>query len=145
MWDKEKGRGGIEGKEENQFTQELKLGDKLAVERTIMAADRTMLAGVRTSMSLIAFGFTIFNLLKYLQEHAPMGHIRAHTPRNLGVFMVVTGTAPLLIMIIQYYRTLKRMGRKESFLTNPNFQIAAAIFVLGAILLLTLIADILVL
>ncbi len=145
MWEKEKDEGGIERKEENQFTQELKLSDKLAVERTILAADRTMLAGVRTSLSLIAFGFTIFNLLKYLQEHAPMGHIRTHTPRNLGIFMLLTGTVPLLMMIIQYYRTLKRMGRKESILTNPNFQMAVTIFVLGAILLLTLIADILVL
>ena len=104
-----------------------------------------MLAGVRTSMSLIAFGFTIFNLLKYLQEHAPMTHIRTHTPRNLGVFMLLTGTVPLLFMIIQYYRALKRMGRKESILSNPNFQMAVTIFLLGAILLMTLIGDILVL
>ena len=146
MWDKEeKHEGGIERKEENQFTQELKLGDKLAVERTILAADRTMLAGVRTSLSLIGFGFTIFNLLKYLQEHAPMGHIRTHTPRNIGVFMVLTGTVPLLVMIIQYYRTLKRMGRKENILINPNFQMAVTIFLLGAIMLLTLLGNILVL
>jgi putative membrane protein len=146
MSDKEKGGQEVERKkEDNQFTQELKLADKLAIERTILAADRTMLAGVRTSMSLIGFGFTIFNLLKYLQEHAPMGHIRTHTPRNIGAFMVLTGTVPLLFMIIQYYRTLKRMGRKESIFTNPNFQMAVTIFVLGAIMLLTLIANILVL
>ncbi len=145
MWDKEKGEAGVARKEDNQFTQELKLADKLAVERTILAADRTMLAGVRTSLSLIGFGFTIFNLLKYLQEHAPVGRMRAHTPRNLGVFMVVTGTVPLLFMIIQYYRTLKRMGRKESILKNPNFQMAVTIFVLGAIMLLTLLGNILVL
>jgi putative membrane protein len=145
MWDKEKEGVGSVRKEENEFTQELKLGDKLAVERTILAADRTMLAGVRTSMSLIGFGFTIFNLLKYLQEHAPMGHIRTHTPRNIGAFMVLTGTVPLLVMIIQYYRTLKRMGRKESIFSNPNFQMAVTIFVLGAIMLLTLLGNILVL
>ncbi len=132
-------------KKRTQFTQEQTLSDKLAVERTILAADRTMLAGVRTSMSLIGFGFTLFNLLKYLQEHAPMTHIRTHTPRNLGVFMLLTGTVPLLFMIIQYYRALKRMGRKESILSNPNFQMAVTIFVLGAILLMTLIGDILVL
>jgi putative membrane protein len=145
MWDKEKGEAAVERKEDTQFTQELKLADKLAVERTILAADRTMLAGARTSLSLIGFGFTIFNVLKYLQEHAPMRHIRAHTPRNLGVFMVLTGTIPLLFMIIQYYRTLKRMGRKESILSNPNFQMAVTIFVLGVILLLTFIGNVLVL
>ena len=48
---------------------DLKITDKLAVERTVLAADRTMLAGVRTSLSFIGFGFTIFNVLRYVYEH----------------------------------------------------------------------------
>jgi hypothetical protein len=39
MLDTEKNGAGSETKEEIQFTQELKLADKLAVERTVMAAD----------------------------------------------------------------------------------------------------------
>ena len=133
-------------KEENQFTQELKLADKLAIERTVLAADRTMLAGVRTSMALIGFGFTIFNILKYVQEHSPIKVImRPHTPRNIGGFLLAVGTIPLLVMIVQYSRTLKRMGRKESVVSNPNFQMAVAILLLGTILLITLIGNILLL
>jgi len=30
-----------------------------------------MLAGVRTSLSFIGFGFTIFNVLRYVLEHWP--------------------------------------------------------------------------
>jgi len=131
--------------EENEISQELKLSDKLAVQRTILAADRTMLAGVRTAMSFIGFGFTIFNVLKYLQEHSPIKFMRPQTPRNIGSFMVVAGTIPLLVLIIQYSRTLKRMGRKESVFSNPNFQMAGAIFLLGTILLVTLIGNILLL
>jgi putative membrane protein len=145
MLDEEKLRAGIVRKEENEFTQELKLADRLAIERTVLAADRTMLAGIRTSMSFIGFGFTIFNILKYLQEHAPMKVIRPHTPRNFGAFMLFTGTVPLLFMLIQYCRTLKRMGPKTSLLSNPNFQMAVAILLLGIILLVTLIGDILLL
>ena len=136
----------IERKEEKEFAQELKLADKLAVERTVLAADRTMLAGVRTSMALIGFGFTIFNILKYVQEHSPIKVImRPQTPRNIGGFLLVVGTIPLLVMIVQYSRTLKRMGRKESVISNPNFQIAIAILLLGIILLITLIGNILLL
>ncbi len=132
--------------EENEFKQELKLADKLAIERTVLAADRTMLAGVRTSMALIGFGFTIFNILKYVQENSPIKVImRVHTPRNIGGFLLVVGTIPLLVMIAQYSRTLKRMGRKESVLTNPNFQMAVAILLLGTVLLVTLIGNILLL
>ena len=132
--------------EESEFQQELKLSDKLAIERTVMAADRTMLAGVRTSMALIGFGFTIFNILKYLQDHSPMKAImRQQTPRNIGGFMLLVGVIPLFVMIIQYSRSLKRMGRKESIVSNPNFQMAIAILLLGAILLITLIGNILLL
>jgi|HubBroStandDraft_5_1064220.scaffolds.fasta_scaffold367911_1 putative membrane protein len=147
MLDKEKSGAGSEiEKEENEFKQELKLADRLAVERTVLAADRTMLAGVRTSMALIGFGFTIFNVLKYVQEHSPMKVImRPQTPRNIGGFMLAVGIIPLFLMITQYSRTLKRMGRKESVFRNPNFQMAAAVLLLGTILLVTLIGNILLL
>ena len=129
--------------EEKQFGQELKLADKLAVERTVMSADRTMLAGVRTSMSFIGFGFTIFNILKYVQEHSPIKVImRPQTPRNIGIFMLVAGTVPLFFMMIQYSRTLKRMGKNEIVIRNPNFQMAAIILLLGVILLISVIANI---
>jgi len=132
--------------EENEIKPEdLKLSDKLAVERTVLAADRTMLAGVRTSLSFIGFGFTIFNVLRYVQEHAPATRLmRPETPRNVALFMLMAGTVPLFVMMIQYYRSLKRMG-KENVLTNPNFQMAGVIFLLGTILLITLIGDIILL
>jgi putative membrane protein len=147
MLDTEKSGAEIERKEENEFKQELKLADKLAIERTVLAANRTMLAGVRTSMAFIGFGFTIFNILKYLQQHAaaPVKLMRPQTPRNIGLVMLVAGTIPLLVMIIQYSRTLKRMGRKESVVSNPNFQMAGVILLLGTILLVTLIGNILLL
>jgi uncharacterized membrane protein YidH (DUF202 family) len=63
---------GSEAMEENEIkSEDLKLSDKLAVERTVLAADRTMLAGVRTSVSFVGFDFTIFNVLHYLHEHTP--------------------------------------------------------------------------
>jgi putative membrane protein len=146
MPDQEKENAGAVVEEQQQFTQELKLADRLAMERTVMAADRTMLAGVRTSMALIGFGFTIFNILKYVQEHSPIKVImRPQTPRNIGGFMLVVGIVPLFAMILQYSRTLKRMGKKESLFSNPNFQMAAAILLLGIILLATLIGNILLL
>ena len=141
MLDKEKGRA--VSVEENEIWEALKLADKLAVERTVLAADRTMLAGVRTSMSFIGFGFTVFNLLKYMQENAPMKFMRPHTPRNFGIIMLVAGTIPLFFMTIQYARTLKRMGKKENVVRNPNFQMATVLVLLGALLLISVIGNIL--
>ncbi len=127
---------------EERDRQELKLGDKLALERTILAADRTMLAGVRTSISFIGFGFTIFNVLRYVQEHSPLKVImRPQTPRNIGGLMLLAGIIPLFFMMIEYVRALKRLGRKGSVAGNPNVQMAVAIFLLGTVLLLSLIVN----
>ena len=132
----------VVGSEQSIIREDLKLADKLAIERTVLAADRTMLAGVRTSMSFIGFGFTIFNLLRYMQENAAIKAMRPQTPRNFGIFMLVAGTLPLLAMMIQYSRTLKRMGKIESVVSNPNFQMAIVVFLLGLILLVSVIANI---
>jgi uncharacterized membrane protein YidH (DUF202 family) len=135
--------GASAGIEDNRIKpEELKLTDKLAVERSVFAADRSMLAGVRTSLNFIGFGFTIYNVLRYLQEHSSAKFIRPETPRNFGLFMFVAGTAPLIVMMIQYYRILKRMGTKLSVVGNPNFQMAFAVLLLGTVLLATLIANI---
>ena len=138
----EKENAGTVIEEQQQFTQELKLADRLALQRTVLAADRTMLAGVRTSLSFIGFGFTIFNILRYLQEHASVKLMRPHTPRNIGLFMLAAGTIPLFFMIVQYSRILKRMGKTEGVFGNPNFQMAGVILLLGIILLVSLVANI---
>lgn len=143
MPDQEKSAVGSE--EDLLIGQELKLADRLAVRRTVLAADRTMLAGVRTSLSFISFGFTIFTILRYVQEHAPMKFMRPHTPRNFGLFMLAAGTIPLFFMIVQYARTLKRMGKTEGVFSNPNFHMAGVVFLLGIVLLVSLVGDILLL
>ncbi len=124
---------------------ELKLADRLALERTVLAADRSMLSAVRTSLNFIAFGFTIYNVLRYLQEHSAGEFLRPQTPRNFGMFMLLAGTVPLFVMMIQYYRTLKRIGTgtKVNVFSNPCFLMAFAAFLLGTILLVTLTLSIL--
>jgi putative membrane protein len=122
---------------------ELKLADRLAVERTVLAADRSMLAGVRTSLNFIGFGFAIYQVLRYLQENSSVTFMRPHTPRNFGMFMFLAGTAPLFVMMIQYYRTLERIGTKLNVLSNPYFQMALAAALLGTVLLTTFTVNIL--
>jgi len=122
---------------------ELKLADRLAVERTVLAADRSMLAGVRTSLNFIGFGFAIYQVLRYLQENSSVTFMRPQTPRNFGMFMFLAGTAPLVVMMIQYYRTLERIGTKLNVLSNPYFQMALAAALLGTVLLTTFTVNIL--
>ena len=122
---------------------ELKLADRLAVERTLLAADRSMLAGVRTALNFIGFGFAIYQVLRLLQQNSAVAVMRPNTPRNFGMFMILAGTAPLVIMMIQYYRTLKRIGTNLNVFTNPYFQMAFAAALLGTVLLTTFTLNIL--
>ena len=121
---------------------DLPLRDRLAIDRTAFSVDRSLLAGVRTSVNFIGFGFTIYNVLRYLQEHTPARFIGSNTPRNFGIFMFAAGTVPLIVMMIQYHRIMKQMGSKLSIFSNPTFYMAFAVLGWG-LLLATQIVNIL--
>ena len=122
--------------------EELKISDRLAVERTIQAEGCSLLAWVRTSLSLIGFGFTIFKALQYLYEEGSRQLLRPQTPRNIGLFLIIAGTVPLLLAIIQYVRKIKQLGKKGHLLLDPDFLAASVIFLFGVILILTVVLKI---
>ena len=87
----------------NQLAQER---TDLATQRNLMAADRTLMAWVRTSLSLQAFGFTIYKVLQELQR-AGIALPREHTPRNVGLFLIALGTLAIVMGTVEYWQTLK--------------------------------------
>jgi putative membrane protein len=121
-------------------SEEMKLGDRLAVERTILAADRTLLASVRTSMSFIGFGFTIYKILQQLQKSGVATLVREQTPRNLGIFMILGGIVPLALSMFQYKRIVTRLGGRGVYV-NPNMVTAGAILLVGVFLLVVVVAN----
>jgi putative membrane protein len=68
----------------------------MAVSRTRIAAGRTLMAWIRTSNSMIGFGFTIHKFFQYLPEEIAAGNIqRPYAPRNLGLTLIALGTLAL--------------------------------------------------
>lgn len=69
--------------------------------RSELSNVRTLLAWVRTSVSLIGFGFTIYNFYRgFLEELAtPQG---ADAARNLGLALVGAGTLAMVIALWNY-------------------------------------------
>ena len=122
--------------------EELKISDKLAVQRTIQSEGRSLLAWVRTSLSLIGFGFTLFKFLQYLYQEGARELMRPQTPRNIGMFLIITGTIPLLLAIIQYVRKIKQLGKKGNIFLDPNFLAAGVVFLFGFLLTLTIVLRI---
>jgi putative membrane protein len=69
--------------------------------RTVMALERTLMAWIRTSLSLISFGFTIFKFLEAMQDRSSPG-VRGNAPRNLGLFLICLGIGVLVLAMFQF-------------------------------------------
>lgn len=76
--------------------------------RTRLALERTIMAWMRTSVSLIGFGFTIvqfFQRLGSMEGVAPA--LRPQAPRHLGLAMIACGVLGLLVSAWQYRRLVQ--------------------------------------
>jgi putative membrane protein len=91
------------------------LGNYFAWLRTLLATERTLKAETRTSVSLIAFGFTIVQFFEKLRDmSSSTGHVvRAETPRDLGLALIALGVASGLVSILQYRRLENRLWSKD--------------------------------
>jgi putative membrane protein len=68
--------------------------------RTRMALERTQMAWIRTGVSLIAFGFTVYQVLSRLP--APGRTVTYHAARDLGLIMIGTGIVAMLFAVLDY-------------------------------------------
>ena len=68
----------------------------LAVQRTRMSADRTLMAVIRTSLSLVSFGFTISQIFRKLTESKVLNG-DAMAGRHFGVALVLVGITMLVL------------------------------------------------
>ena len=113
----------------------------LGTLRTIMAADRTLMAWVRTSLSMLSFGFTIY---KFLETAAEQGHLsRPESPQRVGLFLVGMGTGSMILGVISYWATLKDLRRTEDFrLGRPPLIISFVMALAGAALFVSIVARV---
>jgi putative membrane protein len=87
----------------------LKLNDQLAIDRTRMAAERSLMAWVRTALSLIAFGFTIYKFLQAIQAQSQLPVYRPNAPRNIGLLLVGIGIFSIVVSCVQHRRYAKKL------------------------------------
>ena len=93
---------------------------ELARERNREAADRTLMAWIRTGLSLIGFGFGIGKFYDYLQT---AGLAKSLDPIRstalVGGCFIVLAVLGLLAAVVQYNRILKRIARGEFVYVEP--------------------------
>ena len=97
---------------------ELKRSDILALDRTRMAAERTLMGWIRTALSIIGFGFTIYKFLEALQSKEVASQaIRPHSPRVVGATLISIGLFSLVIACIQHWKYVKKLRPDQPY--NP--------------------------
>jgi putative membrane protein len=106
------------------------VANELAKERNREAAERTLMAWIRTALSLIGFGFGIGKLAAYMD--AAGLHTRFDVPHSsliFGASFIVVGILGLLAAIVQHARILKRLSRPD-FAYNAMRPIAMTVAVM---------------
>lgn len=105
----------------------------MGMMRTIMAADRTLMAWIRTALSMISFGFTIYKVLEGVADQGMLPH--SDTPQRVGLFLVGIGTLSMILGVFSYWATLKDLRRSEEFrLGRPTLLISAIMTFAGVVL-----------
>ena len=86
--------------------------NELAKERNRAAAERTLMAWIRTSLSLISFGFGIDRIVAAIHGAFEQKVVDPlHLSRTLGLSFIVIGTLALLAAVITHRQDLKDIDR----------------------------------
>jgi putative membrane protein len=115
----------------------------MATTRTVMAADRTLMAWVRTGLSMTSFGFTIYKLLQAFQSS---GFVlpSEHSPRRIGLFLTGLGTVAIVLGAIEYWQALRGLGGQYPLrLWRPAFVMALVMSALGLFLFVSIFSKVL--
>jgi putative membrane protein len=107
---------------------------------TRMAAGRTLMTVIRTSLSLIGFGFTVFQFFQRLSDQNIIAG-GGGSARRFGVTLVALGVAMLIFGIVfhtQYIiglRRLRQSMREEGLVHGETIFLVSLTLITGFVLL----------
>jgi putative membrane protein len=113
-------------------------GDELAVDRTFLAHERTLMAWIRTSTSLMGFGFSIYKFFQYLVETgvAVQGK-RLFGPREFAICMISFGIVGLGVAVVGHRKSTRILdqtfGTRHSSIAS---KLAIVVCLIGAVFLI---------
>lgn len=85
--------------------------------RVRLAAERTLLAWVRTGLSLMGFGFVVARFGLFLRELAAVRpdvpHAQGSTSQWIGVALVLLGTSSLVYAAAEHRSSVTKIARGE--------------------------------
>lgn len=120
--------------EPNTETIKESSSNKLALERTILPHERTLMGWVRTSTSLITFGFTIYKFFQLELAAQPPRHPLHDVvgPRQFAILMISIGLFSLMIATIEH--RAYRNGLRRWYPARPPVSLAGVVAALVSLL-----------
>jgi len=121
------------------------LTNELAKERNRAAYDRTLMAWIRTAISLIGFGLAIAKSYEYIQmdEMEETGRFidQIHAPLWFGMSFILLGMLCILGGVIQYVKVVKQIQTGEFTYGGPRPLakiVALILLIIGIFALITI-------
>jgi len=121
---------------EDEVTVTVNLTNELAKERNRAAYDRTLMAWIRTAISLIGFGFAIATSYEYIHMETLERTGRfldvIHAPLWFGISFIILGMLCILGGVIQHVKVLRQIQSSKFISTKskPLAKIVALILLL---------------
>jgi inner membrane protein YidH len=116
--------------------------NQMAVDRTWLAHERTLMAWIRTATSMISFGFTIYKFFQYQTERGVAIRAGILSPRSFALIIVGIGLVSLLLATLAHRKETKdlaRLGAKRHSLAEI---VAGMIAGFGILVLIATVAGI---
>lgn len=127
--------------ETGRFTVKIAAESHFAWVRTRLAVERTVLAWIRTAVSLIAFGFTIVQFFERMQAMPGTAPAQfPNAPNYLGLALIFCGNASLVIAMWEYRWTINYLwsedykpiaGMSQEPRNSPVILVAAVLLLVG--------------
>src|SRR5271166_2985516 len=97
-----------------------KTDQQSADPRVRFAAERTLLAWMRTGLALMGFGFVVARFGLFLREIAAAGHVAAHLQSTgwslwIGTGLIALGVVVSLLASSEYYRFIRSARRGQAY------------------------------
>jgi putative membrane protein len=108
---------------------------------TRFGSERTLMAAVRTSLSLIGFGFTIYKVFEsFRQSMGDAGPVRVNSPRRLGMTLVSLGVFVLVAGAWQHWLFLRELKREtdQAFPWSISLTVSVLMALTGVVVFVTI-------
>lgn len=131
--------GELENKDKNLVTEIIKQQNA----REHLANERTLLAWIRTSIGIMAFGFVVVKFSLFIKQISLLlGNTAKLPPQHgyssmIGILLVAVGAVVLLLAYIKFKQTEKQLNN-EAFKSSSKLVFSITIIILSISILLIL-------